>query len=319
MGQGGKKTMATVPSSLSSLPVPACNRNEASIDHRRSDGHRSIGRQEGRWPFALAAVRQTEMPFRSFQHRPLRQQVPQLSRKAKLRCVVAQCVCVCAGRHSWWWPGGRAGEQRRAGRRPSGRPPIAFGRGRGIDCCRTHAAGPGRGKKKKKSEERSFRGQHVRTYSVLLRSSTRTGRQQQAPWSESCLPVDRSDSIAALVHASCWSEDMDRQAETARGGSAAAERDAPSSAHRVGARQAPPTAVLCLFCHWNSPCRRRQTDRRCAQTKTWRRRKKYACNFSSFLSYSLLGPVDLTDRPISQSSSCQTAHVKILGHDNRPM
>lgn len=96
------------------------------------------------------------MPFRSFQHRPLRQQVPQLSRKAKLRCVVAQCVCVCAGRHSWWWPGGRAGEQRRAGRRPSGRPPIAFGRGRGrgIDCCRTHAAGPGRGKKKKKSQRR---------------------------------------------------------------------------------------------------------------------------------------------------------------------
>lgn len=131
-----------------------------------------------------SSQRQTEMPIPIFSFSPgQQQQVPQLSRKAKLRCVVALCLCVCAGRHSWWWPAS-------SGRRPSGRPPVAFGRGRGIDGCRTQQRS-GRGKVRGDELSRSTRS----TYYCIR--STRTGYRQAAGPGPNpvCLWIGRTRSL----------------------------------------------------------------------------------------------------------------------------
>jgi hypothetical protein len=127
--------------------------------------------------------------------------------RRKQSCAASSRACAPAGTHG----GGRPAPARRAaaGRRPSGRPPLAFGRGRAIDCYCT---------RQRRSEERS--AFEVNTYVHVC--------VQAGPRSESCLRMDRS-----LVHA------VDRRTDSPRWcGSAAAERDAPSSVHRVAERQA---------------------------------------------------------------------------------
>jgi len=114
------------------------------------------------------------------------QQVPQLSRKAKLHCAASsRCACACAqaGTHG-------GGRRAAAGVHPAGHRSLL------VVVVALIAAAARSKRAGEKSEERSFRCQHVRTYSTQY-----AYRQAAGPRSESCLPVDRSDSIAALVHA----------------------------------------------------------------------------------------------------------------------
>jgi len=214
-----KTTMATVPS----LSSPPC------LLHSQVAAHRDRQR----------------CPFRSFHSAQASSNKCHSFRGKQsctaLRCVVAVCLCVCAGRHSWWWPAS-------SGRRPSGRPPVAFGRGRGIDGCRTQQRS-GRGKVRGDELSRSTRS----TYYCILVRSTRTGYRQAAGPGPNpvCLWIGRTRSLLLIGG----------HGQTDRPGWVSGRRAwrAIISSSSIRARQAR-TVVLCLFCHWNSPRRRRQTD-----------------------------------------------------------
>lgn len=117
-----------------------------------------------RHPSSQLAETETEMPFRSFQQ-PSSSKCHSFRRKQS--CAASSRACAPAGTHG----GGRPAPARRAaaGRRPSGRPPLAFGRGRGraIDCYCT---------RQRRSEERS--AFEVNTYVHVF---VQAGRQAPGP------------------------------------------------------------------------------------------------------------------------------------------